>query len=475
MNEKRQTIMIVDDDEGIRDTLEAILRQQYNIIKVGDGETALRTIAEKEINVILLDIRLPGIDGLDVLRLVKERYDNVDIIVITAVRDIETAIKAIKLGAYHFISKEFDYDEVHALVNKVLSKQSGEKEILYLKTEMEQFIDHDFIVGSTRRMREIYDTVAKVAKLPATILIQGESGTGKQVIARYIHKESREANMPFVTVDLGALPDTLVESTLFGYEKGAFTGAYKQHPGKFELADGGTLFLDEIGNMRLDLQGKLLRAIQEGEIERLGGKKTVHVKVRILAATNVDLQKAVARGSFREDLFYRINVLPIKLPPLRERIIDLPQFIHYFMAKYSKRFSKRVDKITEGAINALSDYSWPGNIRELENLIERLVAVADKDSISEADIPIEYYVSCLSVQNRKESLLVKACDTFERNFILKALEKEGWNRQKTAETLGIPLSTLKFKMRKLQIHDIISTRGEIRRRRIDREDTGTIE
>ncbi|HLF85825.1 MAG TPA: sigma-54 dependent transcriptional regulator [Nitrospiria bacterium] len=474
MNEKRQTIMIVDDDEGIRDTLEAILRQQYNIIKVGDGETALRTIAEKEINVILLDIRLPGIDGLDVLRLVKERYDNVDIIVITAVRDIETAIKAIKLGAYHFISKEFDYDEVHALVNKVLSKQSGEKEILYLKTEMEQFIDQDFIVGSTKRMREIYDTVAKVAKLPATILIQGESGTGKQVIARYIHKESREANMPFVTVDLGALPDTLVESTLFGYEKGAFTGAYKQHPGKFELADGGTLFLDEIGNMRLDLQGKILRAIQEGEIERLGGKKTVHVKVRIIAATNVDLQKAVAKGNFREDLFYRINVLPIKLPPLRERIIDLPQFIHYFMAKYSKRFSKKVDKITKGAINALSDYSWPGNIRELENLIERLVAVADKDSISESDIPIEYYISSLSAHNRKESLLVKACNTFERNFILKTLEREGWNRQMTAETLGIPVSTLKFKLKKLQIHDIISIHRELRQRRIDREDTETI-
>ena len=474
MNEKRQTIMIVDDDEGIRDTLEAILRQQYNIIKVGDGETALRTIAEKEINVILLDIRLPGIDGLEVLRLVKERYENVDIIVITAVRDIDTAIKAIKLGAYHFITKEFDYDEVHALVNKVLSKQSGEKEILYLKTEMEQFIDQDFIVGSTKRMREIYDTVAKVAKLPATILIQGESGTGKQVIARYIHKESREANMPFVTVDLGALPDTLVESTLFGYEKGAFTGAYKQHPGKFELADGGTLFLDEIGNMRLDLQGKILRAIQEGEIERLGGKKTVHVKVRIIAATNVDLQKAVAKGNFREDLFYRINVLPIKLPPLRERIIDLPQFIHYFMAKYSKRFSKKVDKITKGAINALSDYSWPGNIRELENLIERLVAVADKDSISESDIPIEYYISSLSAHNRKESLLVKACNTFERNFILKTLEREGWNRQMTAETLGIPVSTLKFKLKKLQIHDIISIHRELRQRRIDREDTETI-
>jgi DNA-binding NtrC family response regulator len=469
MNEKRQTIMIVDDDEGIRDTLEAILNQQYNIIKVGDGETALRTISEKEINVILLDIILPGIDGLDVLRLVKERYDNVDIIVITAVRDIETAIKAIKLGAYHFISKEFDYDEVHALVNKVISKQRGEKEILYLKAEMGQFIDQDFIVGSTKRMREIFDTVAKVAKLPATILIQGESGTGKQVIARYIHKESREANMPFVTVDLGALPDTLVESTLFGYEKGAFTGAYKQNLGKFELADGGTLFLDEIGHLRLDLQGKLLRAIQEGEIERLGGKKTVHVKVRIIAATNVDLKKAVNRGSFREDLFYRINVLPINLPPLRERIIDLPQFTRYFMAKYSKRFSKRVDKIAEGAINILSDYTWPGNIRELENLTERLVAMADRDTISEEDIPMEYYISSLALQSQRDSLLVKACETFERNLILKTLEAERWNRKSAAETLGIPLSTLKFKLKRLGIFDIISSRSRQQRRRIDKD------
>lgn len=464
----KQTIMIVDDDEGIRDTLEAVLRGQYNTIKVGDGETALRTISEKEINVILLDIRLPGIDGLDVLRLVKERYEDVEVIVITAVKEIETAVKAIKLGAYHYITKEFDYDEVHALVNKALSKQSSEKEILYLKTEMEQFIDEDFIIGSTKRMREIYDTVLKVAKLPATILIQGESGTGKQVLARYIHKEGIRANMPFVTVDLGSLPETLVESTLFGYEKGAFTGAYKQQLGKFELADGGTLLLDEIGHLKSDLQGKLLRAIQEGEIERLGGKKTIHVDVRIIAATNVDLQKAVARGSFREDLFYRINVLPIKLPPLVERITDLPQFIHLFMAKYSRRFSKRVDKITEGAINVLSYYPWPGNIRELENLIERLVAISDRDIISEEDIPMEYYITSLSLHDKKENLLSKACNTFERNFILKTLERERWNRQRTAETLGIALSTLKFKLKKLQIYDIISGRRTQRRRRSDK-------
>lgn len=473
MNEKRHTIMIVDDDEGIRDTLEAILKQQYNVIKAQDGETALKMVSEREINVILLDIMLPGINGLDVLRLVKERYEDVEVIVITAVKDIDTAVKAIKLGAYYYVTKEFDYDEIHALVNKALLKQSGEKEILYLKTEMEQLIGGDFIVGSGKRMREICDTVCKVARLPATILIQGESGTGKQMLARYIHKESDRAHMPFVTVDLGALPDTLIESILFGYEKGAFTGAYKQSLGKFELATGGTLFLDEIGHLRLDLQGKLLRAIQDGEIERLGGNKTIHVDVRIIAATNVDLQMAVSRGSFREDLFYRINVLPIKLPPLRERIADLPQFVHFFMDKYSKKFSKRVDKITEAAVEVLSGYSWPGNIRELENLIERLVAIADKDTVSEEDVPIEYYISGLVTHDKDERLLAKACETFERNFVMKTLEKERWNRKKTAETLGISLSTLKFKLKKLQIYDIISTRRRQKRRRIDNEKTRT--
>ena len=469
MNEKRQTIMIVDDDEGIRDTLEAILRQQYNILKAADGEMALKVISEKEVNVILLDIRLPGIDGLDVLRLVKERYEDVEVIVITAVKDIDTAVKAIKLGAFHYVTKEFDYDEIHALVNKAMSKQHDEKKILYLKTEIEQFIDKGFVTGSNKKMMDIYDMVTRVARLPATILIEGESGTGKQMLARYIHKESNRANMPFVTVDLGAMPDTLVESILFGYEKGAFTGAYKQHLGKFELADGGTLFLDEIGHLRLDLQGKLLRAIQDREIERLGGQRTIHVDVRIIAATNIDLKGAVAKGNFREDLYYRINILPLKLLPLRERIGDLPQFIQFSLEKYSKRFSKRVDRITEAAIQVLSGYSWPGNIRELENLIERLVAVTDKNTISEEDIPIEYYISSLAAKSHEESLLAKACETFERNFILKALERERWNRRAAAVTLGVPLSTLKFKLKRLNIYEIISTRRQQRKRRSDKQ------
>jgi transcriptional regulator with PAS, ATPase and Fis domain len=278
----------------------------------------------------------------------------------------------------------------------------------------------------------------------------GESGTGKQLLARYIHVQSGLEDRPFVTVDLGAVPETLMESTLFGHEKGAFSGAYRQHIGKFELADGGTLFLDEITNLRYELQSKLLRAIQEGEIERVGGTKTIRVNVRLIAATNVDLVEAVRKGSFREDLYYRLNVIPVKLPPLRERIIDIPQLVEFFIRRYNKRFKKNIQKISQRALESLSVYDWPGNVRELENMIERLVAISDGDTILLEDIPIEYRLGNLQGQ-QQEKLLEKAAEAFEQSFILKALERAAWNQAATAKALGIPLSTLKYKMRRLNL------------------------
>ena len=458
MKERRPTVLVVDDDEGIRDTLESILVDQYATITAPDGESALRLLGESEIDIVLLDCLLPGISGLDVLKMIKERHEGVEVVVITAVREVETAVQAMKLGAYHYLVKEFDYDEVLALIEKIVAKQRGEKEIRYLRSEMEQLTDAPFIVGKSKRMRDIVDVVQKVSRLPATVLIQGETGTGKQLLARHIHKESGLGDRPFVTLDLSAVPESLIESTLFGHERGAFTGAYQRHYGKFELANGGTLFLDEIGHLRYEHQGKLLRAIQDGEIERVGGTKTLHVTVRLIAATNVDLKEAVKRGSFREDLYYRINVLPFYLPPLRERIVDIPELVDRFIEQYNQRFGKRVTKITHTALTILSSYHWPGNIRELENLIERMMAMIDDGTIGQEDIPVEYYLSEAGRSQSREALLQKACETFERNFILKTLEKVRWNRKKAAETLGIPLSTLKFKFTKLHLYDLISER-----------------
>ena len=451
-------VLIVDDDEGVRDTLESILQDQYDVMKAGDGETALVMVVEHEIDVMLLDYTLPGINGLDVLAQIKERYEDVEVLMVTASKDIETAVKAMQLGAFHYLVKDFDYDEVRSLVEKMVSKQRGEKEVRYLRQEVEQLSDAPFVVGKNQRMRAIYDMIGKVAKLPATVLIQGESGTGKELLARYIHKESGDTSRPFVTLDLSTVPETLIESTLFGHERGAFTGAHQRHIGKFELANGGTLFLDEIGSLRFELQGKLLRAIQEGEIERVGGTKTIHVAVRLLAATNVKLKEAVKQGLFREDLYYRINVLPITLPPLRERSEDIEELVRLFMARYVHRFHKRIHKITGSALDILKAYRWPGNIRELENLIERIVAMTDGEMIGQEDIPIEFSLVDTDRHETKESCLVEACETFEQNFILKALEKVQWNRRETSEALGIPLSTLRFKFKKYHLKDLIPER-----------------
>ncbi len=455
------TILIVDDDESIRDTLEAILQKKYSVLKAKDGEEALEIVEKREVNVMLLDIVMPGISGLEVLKRIKDRFDDIEIIMISVVKEVDTAVQAMKMGAYDYITKEFNYDEVAALVDRVVEKQKLNKELIYLQSERNQYFDDTFILGKTRTMGQIYNLVRKVAKLPATILITGETGTGKELLARLIHRESGNAKSPFVTVHLASIPRELIESTLFGHEKGAFTGAHKQRFGKFELAHKGTIFLDEVGDLKYDIQAKLLRVIQEGTIERVGGSKTIKVDVRPIAATNIDLEKAVQSGEFREDLYYRFNVVPINLPPLRERVIDVPLLVEHFLNKYNRKFRRTVREVTPETLEILSRYPWPGNIRELENLIERLVAIAEKDRISSEDIPVEYHFPNLTspkVARIKKDLLSQGREIFERNFILKALERANWSRIRTAESLGIPLSTLKYKLSKLNIYEAISER-----------------
>ncbi len=455
MSQKPKTVLVVDDDEGMRDTLTAILKRDYRVLRVATGEAALPILNREDVDLVLLDVRLPGISGFEVLRIIKENYSLIEVIMISAITEVETAVQAMKHGAYHYITKDFDYDQLRHLVQNGSERQDLNRQVLMLSAQVADQTEREFIVGPSKMTHDIVELVQKIAKLSATVLILGESGTGKELLARLIHREAGDPHAPFIAVNLAAIPRELAESTLFGHERGAFTGAHRQQLGKFELASGGTLFLDEVGDLRLDLQAKLLRAIQEGEIERVGGTKPIRTDFRLIAATNVDLEKAVKEGRFREDLFYRINVIPIKLPPLRERTEDIPQLAEFFLKRYNTRFRKKIQGVTDATMGMLQRYHWPGNIRELENLVERLVAVSDKDYLSEEDLPLDFHFAQLEPQiRRSDSLFEDATNAFERNFILRALEKNGWNVTGTAEYLGIPLSTLKYKMDKLEVREL---------------------
>ena len=455
MSLKPKTVLIVDDDEGMRDIMASILKRDFRVLRVSTGEAALAVLNKDEVDLVLLDVRLPGITGFEMLRIVRENFSLVEVIMISSVTEIETAVQAMKHGAYHFITKDFEHEQLRSLVRNASERQNLNRQVLTLSAQVAEDTGREFVVGSSRAMRDIVDLVHKIAKLSATVLILGESGTGKELLARLIHREAGDPDAPFIAVNLAAIPKELAESTLFGHEKGAFTGAIRQQLGKFELATNGTLFLDEIGDLPSDLQSKLLRAVQEGEIERVGGQKPIKTSFRLIAATNVDLEKAVKEGRFREDLYYRINVIPIKLPTLRERSEDIPRLAEFFVERYNVRFRKHIVGITESTMAMLKKYWWPGNIRELENLVERLVAVNDKEYISEEDLPLEFHFAQLEPQGqRSDSLFDDATNTFERNFIVRALEKCGWNVTATSEYLGMPLSTLKYKMDKLDVRQL---------------------
>ena len=452
MSPKPKTVLVVDDDEGMRDTLTAILKRQYRILTAATGEEGLAVLKREDVDLVLLDVRLPGISGLELLTIVKENYSLVEVIMVSALSEVEVAVRAMKQGAYHYITKEFDYDGLRSLVRNALERQDLSRQLITLNAQVAEQGDRTFMLGPSKAMREIVDLAQKVARLPATVLIQGESGTGKELLARLLHRESGREAAPFIAVNLAAIPRDLVESNLFGHERGAFTGAMRQQLGKFELAAGGTLFLDEIADLGLDLQAKLLRAIQEGEIERVGGTKPIKTEFRLVVATNIDLERAVKEGKFRDDLYYRINVIPFKMPPMRERAEDIPDLVQLFLDRYNVRFRKQIRGISDSTLKILADQPWPGNIRELENLIERLVAVTDKTTLTEEDLPFEYHLARLDRRPEgKAELLQAACDTFERNFILRALERTEWNVSAAARYLDVPLSTLKHKMGRLEV------------------------
>ena len=455
MSLKPKTVLIVDDDESMRDSFASALKREFRVLRVGTGEAALTLLTKDEVDLVLLAARLPGISGFEVLQIVRENFPLIEVLVTSPAADVETAVQAMKFGAYHYISNDVAPEHLRVLLRHAGEQQDLQRQVLALSAQVADESGREFVVGASRLTRDVIDVVHRVAKLPATVLILGESGTGKELLARLIHREGENPDAPFIAVNLAAIPKELLESTLFGHEKGAFTGAIRQQLGKFELAAGGTLFLDEIGDLRLDLQAKLLRAIQEDEIERVGGQKPIKTSFRLIAATNVDLEKAVKESKFREDLYYRINVVPIKMPPLRERSEDIPQLAEFFLRRYNTRFRKRIVGITESTMAMLKKYRWPGNIRELENLIERIVAMNDKEYIGEEDLPLEFHFAQLEPQGqRSDSLFEDATNTFERNFILRALEKCGWNVTATSDYLGVPLSTLKYKMDKLEVRQL---------------------
>ncbi|MCR4402514.1 MAG: sigma-54 dependent transcriptional regulator [Firmicutes bacterium] len=387
---KATSVLIVDDDEGIRETLEAVLSEEgYEVAAAGTGRDALELARGREFHLVLLDLRMPDMSGLEILPRLRSELPRTPVIIMTAYGTIKTAVEAVKQGAYDFVSKPFDLDEMRITIEKALAHERLKMENERLRTMLEDELAFQEIVGRSGKMRAVFELIRRVMNHDVTVLIVGESGTGKELVAKAIHCNSPRRAGPFLKVNCAALPDPLLESELFGYEKGAFTGAQTRKPGRFELADGGTLFLDEIGNMSPSMQVKLLRVLQEREFERVGGKSAVKVDVRILAATNANLKSEVARGAFREDLYYRLNVVQIHVPPLRERKEDIPLLVQHFIKEFNVSLGKEFAGVSPQAMNCLTRYDWPGNVRELKNAIEAAMLLGEGPFIMPEHLPEE--------------------------------------------------------------------------------------
>jgi DNA-binding NtrC family response regulator len=449
---RRGTVLVVDDEVGVRASIRAILEETCEILEAETGADALEILRSREVDLVMLDQRMPGELGIDVLPRVKAADPSTVVVVATAVHDVRTAVEALKRGAWDYILKPFDVDGILMLAERALEKRALEREVLGLRSVLASSgspaVDgFEGLVGRHPEMVRVYQMITQVAATPTTVLITGESGTGKELVARAIHQHSERSAQPFVAINVAAIPETLIESELFGHEKGAFTGAHARRLGRFELAHGGTIFLDEIGSLRLDLQTRLLRALQEREIERLGGSRPVPVDVRVLAATNVNLRQAVRDRVFREDLYYRLNVVPIQVPPLRDRREDVPRLVEHFVRKFARESRRDVRGVSAGALDALTRYDWPGNVRELENVIHRAVVLATGPVVHLQDVPLDVAMpESVSLRARDSLPLREACDEFERQYVLRTLERSGWNVSRTARQLGVHRNTVLTKL-----------------------------
>jgi two-component system response regulator PilR (NtrC family) len=450
-------VLIVDDEEVLQDVLSALLRREgYHTLSARSGEEALAVLEREDVDLVLLDVMLPGMSGLEVLRQVRQRDPDQVVVVITAFSSIEGAIEAMRDGAFHYIPKPFKNEEVLITVKKGLEQRRLQTENRSLREQLRQRFGFDNIVGKSRPMRQVFELIQLAAPARSNILILGESGTGKELVAKAIHHHSRRAQGPFVTVNSGSMPSDLLESNLFGHVKGAFTGAIAHKKGLFELAHGGSIFFDEIGNIPVDTQAKLLRVIQEKEFMRLGGIETLKSDVRLIAATNADLEGAVQQGAFREDLYYRLAVITINLPPLRKRNEDVPLLARHFLGRYAVENEKPLRDISPRAMELLMDYPWPGNVRELENVIERAVVLSGGDTL-DVDLlpptvrqPLSFALPP-AAQPANGVSFKEAVSAYERQLIIKALKSAGGVQKRAAELLQVKPTTLHEMMKRLEI------------------------
>lgn len=451
---RKNKILVVDDEHLIRWSLEQNLKKQgYEVSTAGSGEDVLRLLQEESPDLILLDIQLPGMNGMEVLEKVKELDESVIVIMVTALGVLETAVKAMRLGAYDYINKPFNLDELAIVIRKALETQELKREVAQLRSTQPKKFSIDSIIGESDDLMQLLNMIRKIAKSDAgTVLIQGESGTGKELVAKAIHYESARADKPFLAINCAAVPETLLESELLGYEKGAFTDAKAQKKGLFEMADGGTVFLDEIGDMPMGIQAKLLRVLEDRAFRRVGGTKDIHIDVRIISATNKDLLTAIEEKIFRNDLYYRLQVIPIYLPPLRERRQDILVLTRYFIETFNREFGKTVKGVSKNAEKFLQDYDWPGNIRELRNVIERAIILENDEIMRLEHLPRELVSKTSDSATGSFQLVLPSegidIEDVERELIRQALEMTNNNQSKAARKLNLGIDAFRYRMKK---------------------------
>ena len=450
-----ENIILIDDSPEIRENLSDSLRAEgYDVDTSSDGAEGISRIENKFYDIILTDLKMPGVDGMEVLKYVKENSPDSICIVLTGYGTIKNAVEAIKLGSFDYLTKPVKLEEIRITIQRALEHRNLKRENINLRNQLKKKYKFENIIGDNEKMQKVFETIEKVADTNSTILILGESGTGKELVAKAIHYNSDRREGPFVPVNCAAIPGELLESELFGHEKGAFTNAISTRIGRFELANGGTLFLDEIGDMNPILQSKLLRVLQERQFERIGGIKSIKTDIRVIAATHQDLKKAVQREKFREDLYYRLNVIPIKIPPLRDHKSDISLLVNHFLNQFSKTKKKKIVGISKDSMEKLMEYDWPGNVRELENIIERMVILTNNEMISLEDLPEK--IQSLTKMHSPNSFeipevglsLDTAVNEFERQLILQALNKTGWVKNKAAQLLNLNRTTLIEKIKR---------------------------
>ncbi len=466
-------ILVVDDEPSVRESLRMVLKDQYHVIQAKSGDEALERIDAEHVEVVLLDIIMPGMDGLEVLERIKQRATTPQVIMLTATKTVKTAVNAMKLGAFDYVTKPFDVEELLLIVDRAVQSAALAREVEALRSEVGIRYKFDNIIGNSRKIQAVLGTVSMVAPLKTTVLITGESGTGKELIARAIHYNSPRLNGPLVTLNCAAIPESLLENELFGHERGAFTDAYTKQLGQFENANDGTLFLDEIGDMQPSTQAKILRVLEQGEFLRIGGTQAINVDVRVIAATSRDLHQGMRDGTFRSDLYYRLNVVAIHLPPLRERKEDIPLLVQHFLTTKIAELAISEKRFSSEALDLLQQYSWPGNVRELDNVVERSLVLSTGNLMVAEDLP-QYLVSNdgnpQAVQQavlRGETRLSDAVDQFELALIRKALAETQYNQTRAAALLGTTRRILKYKIDKLGLTDEVGS--------VDEEPAGAVQ